>query len=118
MTGPNRCIRTDEYCDGGHAHQRGKPVEGNPYEGATGALYHKRYDWLAGWGDAQLAAAKDQQAEAEADDDEDGDLLELGYDCPDCGEHWEDVWSCAVDDDCPTCGLRHIQPSSIDGEPT
>lgn len=25
------------------------------------------------------------------------------YECPECGEHWTDTWSCACDDRCPTC---------------
>lgn len=32
------------------------------------------------------------------------------YTCPECGYDWEDEWSCAVDDDCPNCGERHISP--------
>ncbi len=25
------------------------------------------------------------------------------YECVDCGTSWEDVWSCACEDDCPNC---------------
>ena len=32
------------------------------------------------------------------------------YECPRCDCAWSDAWSCQVDDDCPTCGLRHISP--------
>jgi DNA-directed RNA polymerase subunit M/transcription elongation factor TFIIS len=32
------------------------------------------------------------------------------YRCPDCGEEWQDEWSCGCDDDCPECGARHISP--------
>ena len=32
------------------------------------------------------------------------------YRCPDCGEAWEDEWSCACDDTCPGCGLKDIEP--------
>lgn len=32
------------------------------------------------------------------------------YQCPDCGEEWEDVWSSQVNDDCPCCGLREVEP--------
>lgn len=32
------------------------------------------------------------------------------YACPACDTHWEDRWSSMVDDDCPSCGLRHISP--------
>lgn len=41
------------------------------------------------------------------------------YRCPDCGYEWEDQWDCMVDDDCPTCGSRHISPyrsEDTDGE--
>ena len=30
------------------------------------------------------------------------------YRCPECSTEWTDVWDCAVDDDCPECGERHI----------
>lgn len=30
--------------------------------------------------------------------------LLIDYECPKCGETWQDVWSCACDDDCPGCG--------------
>ena len=32
------------------------------------------------------------------------------YRCPDCGEEWEDTWSCACNDKCPGCGLKDIEP--------
>lgn len=32
------------------------------------------------------------------------------YKCPDCGYEWEDDWDCNCDDDCPSCGCRHISP--------
>lgn len=34
------------------------------------------------------------------------------YECPSCGHTWDDEYSCAVDEDCPSCGLRHISPVS------
>lgn len=41
------------------------------------------------------------------------------YECPRCTSTWPDAWSCHVDDDYPSCGLRHISPSEgeeIDGD--
>lgn len=32
------------------------------------------------------------------------------YVCPQCKHEWDDDWSAMCDDDCPRCGLRHIQP--------
>lgn len=32
------------------------------------------------------------------------------YTCERCGEAWQDEWSCAADDDCPSCGARHMTP--------
>lgn len=32
------------------------------------------------------------------------------YVCPGCREEWADEWSAACDDDCPSCGKRHISP--------
>lgn len=34
------------------------------------------------------------------------------YKCPDCGYAWDDEWTATCDDDCPTCGARHISPES------
>jgi len=36
------------------------------------------------------------------------------YSCDQCGEHWDDEWSCTCDDDCPNCGSRHYSP--VDSE--
>ena len=36
------------------------------------------------------------------------------YECPECEYEWEDEWSCMCDDDCPTCGARHISPYQSD----
>jgi len=48
---------------------------------------------------------------AGSDDDDDGPSLFVNhYTCPDCGTDWQDEWECAVDDDCPHCGKRHISP--------
>ena len=32
------------------------------------------------------------------------------YECDACDVSWEDRWSCACDDDCPTCGCA-ISPT-------
>lgn len=32
------------------------------------------------------------------------------YKCPRCATAWQDTWSAMCDDDCPTCGNRHISP--------
>lgn len=28
----------------------------------------------------------------------------IRYRCTNCGHKWEDIWSCACDDECPECG--------------
>ena len=33
------------------------------------------------------------------------------YTCPRCSHQWQDRWSAMCDDDCPSCGLRHITPT-------
>lgn len=33
------------------------------------------------------------------------------YKCPNCGERWEDLWSCACDDQCPKCLTKNISPT-------
>jgi len=35
------------------------------------------------------------------------------YHCDDCETSWEDEWSCACNDRCPTCN-REIEPSDSD----
>lgn len=35
--------------------------------------------------------------------EEDGTWFKNTYRC-DCGETWDDEWSCQCDDDCPECG--------------
>ena len=32
------------------------------------------------------------------------------YRCSRCGHEWTDVWSATCDDDCPSCGARHMSP--------
>jgi hypothetical protein len=36
------------------------------------------------------------------------------YICPECGNEWEDEWSCMCDGDCPECCHRHISPEESD----
>jgi predicted nucleic acid-binding Zn-ribbon protein len=36
------------------------------------------------------------------------------YECYRCGENWDDEWSCACDDECPSCGARHASPVESD----
>lgn len=40
------------------------------------------------------------------------------YKCAQCGYEWEDEWDCACDDDCPSCGARHMQPYESDENET
>lgn len=32
------------------------------------------------------------------------------YSCERCGHEWEGTYECQVDDDCPSCGVRHMTP--------
>lgn len=36
------------------------------------------------------------------------------YECGRCGHHWTDEWSAQCDDDCPSCGARHMSPYRSD----
>jgi predicted nucleic acid-binding Zn-ribbon protein len=36
------------------------------------------------------------------------------YRCAECGHEWTDVWSAQCDDDCPSCGARHMSPYKND----
>jgi hypothetical protein len=36
------------------------------------------------------------------------------YQCDRCGGEWADWWSSMCDDDCPSCGARHMSPDRSD----
>ena len=36
------------------------------------------------------------------------------YQCDRCDHEWQDEWSCMCDDDCPSCGARHMEPFESD----
>jgi len=36
------------------------------------------------------------------------------YECYRCEETWEDEWSCACDDECPSCGAKHASAVESD----
>ena len=38
------------------------------------------------------------------------------YRCDRCGYVWSDVWSAQCDDDCGTCGARHVSPYNSEDE--
>jgi rubrerythrin len=37
-------------------------------------------------------------------------LFQNFYRCDRCGHEWTDDWSATCDDDCPSCGARHMTP--------
>lgn len=39
------------------------------------------------------------------------------YTCPQCGHSWQDSWTATCDDDCPSCGKRHISPTHSEDMP-
>jgi hypothetical protein len=43
-------------------------------------------------------------------------VWENSYECPACGEIWDDTWSCGCDDDCPNCGTT-VAPYRMDWLP-
>ena len=36
------------------------------------------------------------------------------YECPECGNGWEEHWSCACDSECPECGCGDIQATDYE----
>lgn len=38
------------------------------------------------------------------------------YECPRCGTHWYDEWSCTCNDRCPTCDIECEPIHSVDLE--
>lgn len=53
------------------------------------------------------------------DDDTCGNPIvwENSYECPDCGAHWFDAWSCGCDDECPNCAGTSVSPYRQDWLP-
>lgn len=35
------------------------------------------------------------------------------YECRGCGEKWDDVYDCRVDDECPNCGVDNAPHESV-----
>lgn len=53
--------------------------------------------------------------------DDESQWLEIDYHCSECGQDWQEEWSCACDSDCPACGARHIEAAEwrdADAPPT
>lgn len=48
---------------------------------------------------------------AEQDDAQEEQQFLNHYTCPRCNHEWSDQWSAMCDDDCPSCGMRHISPT-------
>lgn len=49
--------------------------------------------------------------------DESPTLFHITYECTDCDVTWQDVWSCACDDECPQCGAAIEASSYVELEP-
>jgi hypothetical protein len=64
---------------------------------------------------ARARQIADRFAELDAEDEEafaaeqaEEPLLNISYQCPDCGHEWKEQWSCACDSECPACGMKNI----------
>lgn len=44
------------------------------------------------------------------DSDDDGQWFINLFRCPSCDAEWHDEWSCIVNNDCPECEARDIEP--------
>lgn len=40
----------------------------------------------------------------EAQEADGGQWFLINYECEECGCEWQQEWSCACDDECPSCG--------------
>jgi predicted Zn-ribbon and HTH transcriptional regulator len=38
----------------------------------------------------------------------------IAYECPKCGHEWHEVYSCACDSECPSCGCGDIQAADYE----
>lgn len=62
---------------------------------------------------------RSSDAIAPAADPDEGTWWTNHYRCPCCRHEWEDGWDCMVNDECPTCAAREIEPYySDDGSGT
>ena len=57
----------------------------------------------------QRAIAKVTGGRMDEEPEENKDRFHNFYRCSECGEEWEDYWSCACDDRCPKCNTE-IEP--------
>ena len=53
---------------------------------------------------------EDVQGKEEESEEEEEDKYLNHYRCPSCGEEWQDTYSCHVNESCPVCDLKEIQP--------
>lgn len=59
-----------------------------------------------------MAVGKDACLEVGGFEPDAAEMLFLNYyTCPTCEHEWTDSWDCTCDDDCPSCGERHISPT-------
>jgi rubrerythrin len=79
-------------------------------EGYTDERYEEMLGVLRGMAEQPVPLASITVTEGDGDEDEEKRLFLNKYTCPDCGESWEDQWSCGCDDECPHCGARNISP--------
>lgn len=52
------------------------------------------------------------------DEGDDAPEFRNSYRCARCSHGWQDVWTATCDDDCPSCGARHMGPyksEDVDG---
>lgn len=61
-------------------------------------------------GAARTALTQQRVREKRAQDKEQSAVFEMQYEC-ECGVSWTDTWSCACNDECPSC-KREIQPTT------
>jgi hypothetical protein len=59
---------------------------------------------------AEIEAALAGQAIPPSGETETEPMLTVSYECPHCGECWDEQWTSACNSDCGNCGQGDVQP--------
>jgi len=84
------------------------------HEGTVWGVDAEFFDTIENWIEEEFKDNRHRDGDyIEPDEDEECEdtfMFTNYYRCPACDHEWSDQWSATCDDDCPSCGKRHISP--------